>query len=174
MPPHGAKARRLPVRGERVQALVLETVGVEFVVQPDAAPFLAEGQRDSARFGAQVDSFGALRSAVAAGGTGHISREAFRMHAHEGHGAPGGEDDGDVLPPWASPLKLIIRAGRHRRRREGRRQGPAQAQSPKPKAQANFTDPDSRIMKNSDGACIQATAPRPSSMKSTRSSPQPT
>ncbi|KND26070.1 hypothetical protein IQ63_38165 [Streptomyces acidiscabies] len=27
---------------------------------------------------------------------------------------------------------------------------------PKPKAQANFTDPDSRIMKNSDGACIQA------------------
>ncbi|MFJ2778153.1 IS1182 family transposase [Kitasatospora sp. NPDC087315] len=27
---------------------------------------------------------------------------------------------------------------------------------PKPKAQANFTDPDSRIMKNSDGAFIQA------------------
>ncbi len=27
---------------------------------------------------------------------------------------------------------------------------------PKPKAQANFTDPDSRIMKNSDGAYIQA------------------
>jgi hypothetical protein len=27
---------------------------------------------------------------------------------------------------------------------------------PRPKAQANFTDPDSRIMKNSDGAYIQA------------------
>ncbi|MBB4789724.1 septal ring factor EnvC (AmiA/AmiB activator) [Streptomyces nodosus] len=27
---------------------------------------------------------------------------------------------------------------------------------PKPKARANFTDPDSRIMKNSDGAYIQA------------------
>src|SRR5205807_5093442 len=26
---------------------------------------------------------------------------------------------------------------------------------PKPKAQANFTDPDSRIMKNSDGAYVQ-------------------
>ncbi|MGW9033299.1 transposase, partial [Streptomyces sp. NPDC055722] len=32
----------------------------------------------------------------------------------------------------------------------------AAAARPKPKAQANFTDPDSRIMKNSDGAYIQA------------------
>jgi hypothetical protein len=32
----------------------------------------------------------------------------------------------------------------------------AKAGRPKPKAQANFTDPDSRIMKNSDGAFIQA------------------
>jgi transposase len=32
----------------------------------------------------------------------------------------------------------------------------ATAARPKPKAQANFTDPDSRIMKNSDGAYIQA------------------
>jgi hypothetical protein len=32
----------------------------------------------------------------------------------------------------------------------------AAAAKPKPKAQANFTDPDSRIMKNSDGAYIQA------------------
>jgi hypothetical protein len=32
----------------------------------------------------------------------------------------------------------------------------AQAARPKPKAQRNFTDPDSRIMKNSDGAFIQA------------------
>ncbi|TWE15136.1 transposase [Kitasatospora atroaurantiaca] len=32
----------------------------------------------------------------------------------------------------------------------------AKAARPKPKAQANFTDPDSRIMKNSDGAYIQA------------------
>jgi hypothetical protein len=32
----------------------------------------------------------------------------------------------------------------------------AKVARPKPKAQANFTDPDSRIMKNSDGACVQA------------------
>jgi len=32
----------------------------------------------------------------------------------------------------------------------------AQAARPKPKAQANFTDPESRIMKNSDGAYVQA------------------
>ncbi|WP_431955224.1 IS1182 family transposase [Actinacidiphila sp. bgisy167] len=32
----------------------------------------------------------------------------------------------------------------------------AKTARPKPKAQANFTDPDSRIMKNSDGAYIQA------------------
>jgi hypothetical protein len=32
----------------------------------------------------------------------------------------------------------------------------AKTARPKPKAQANFTDPDSRIMKNSDGAFIQA------------------
>jgi transposase len=32
----------------------------------------------------------------------------------------------------------------------------ARTARPKPKAQANFTDPDSRIMKNSDGAYIQA------------------
>lgn len=32
----------------------------------------------------------------------------------------------------------------------------AQVARPKPKAQANFTDPESRIMKNSDGAYVQA------------------
>ncbi|MGY3677892.1 hypothetical protein ACVWXU_001515 [Streptomyces sp. TE33382] len=31
----------------------------------------------------------------------------------------------------------------------------------KPKARANFTGPDSRIMKNSDGACFQAYNPQP-------------
>jgi transposase len=35
-------------------------------------------------------------------------------------------------------------------------QAAAQAARPKPKAQANFTDPESRIMKNSDGAYVQA------------------
>jgi len=35
-------------------------------------------------------------------------------------------------------------------------QAAARAARPKPKAQANFTDPESRIMKNSDGAYIQA------------------
>jgi transposase len=35
-------------------------------------------------------------------------------------------------------------------------QAAADRARPKPKAQANFTDPDSRIMKNSDGAYIQA------------------
>lgn len=34
--------------------------------------------------------------------------------------------------------------------------GEAAAAKARPKAQANFTDPDSRIMKNSDGAYIQA------------------
>jgi transposase len=35
-------------------------------------------------------------------------------------------------------------------------QAAAQVARPKPKAQANFTDPESRIMKNSDGAYVQA------------------
>lgn len=35
-------------------------------------------------------------------------------------------------------------------------QAAAQAAQPKPKAQANFTDPDSRIMKNGNGAYVQA------------------
>ncbi|WP_428986460.1 IS1182 family transposase [Streptomyces camelliae] len=64
------------------------------------------------------------------------------------------------------------KARRHAEEKEGRRQergGTNDEQAvtgagdqaaakarPKPKAQANFTDPDSRIMKNSDGAYIQA------------------
>ncbi|MEN8649434.1 IS1182 family transposase [Streptomyces sp. 21So2-11] len=66
----------------------------------------------------------------------------------------------------------VDKARRHAKQKERRRQertnsGDEQAVTdagdkaakvarPKPKAQANFTDPDSRIMKNSDGAYIQA------------------
>ena len=44
---------------------------------------------------------------------------------------------------------------------------------PKPKAQRNFTDPESRIMKTADGSFTSATTPRPPSMPNIRSSSRP-
>ncbi len=46
----------------------------------------------------------------------------------------------------------------------------AAAARPTPRAQRNFTDPESRIMKNADGRSCQPTTPKPSSMTPTRSS----
>jgi transposase len=45
---------------------------------------------------------------------------------------------------------------------------------PKPKAQANFTDPDSRIMKTATAPTSRPTTPRPSWTTNTRSSPPST
>jgi hypothetical protein len=67
------------------------------------------------------------------------------------------------LPPSASWQSLAEDKERRRQERGGisdeqavtdAGDKPAAKARPKPKAQANFTDPDSRIMKNGDGAYI--------------------
>src|SRR5206468_1251907 len=73
---------------------------------------------------------------------------------------------------WLATMQTADKAREHAKEIERRRQeraGTSDEQAvtdagqqaaakarPKPKAQANFTDPDSRIMMNSDGAYLQA------------------
>lgn len=69
------------------------------------------------------------------------ARQATR--ARRGEDAAGGDDDGAQPGEADSPVRA---AG----------QRAAEEAGPEPSAQRNFTDPDSRIMKNSDGAFVQA------------------
>src|ERR1700722_1701507 len=72
------------IRVVRVQTAILQRVGVEFVIQSDAAPFLPQIQQVPAVLGDPLDRFAQLRSAVASLAAEHITGEAFTVQAHQG------------------------------------------------------------------------------------------
>jgi len=71
------------IRVVRIQATILQRVGVEFVIQSDAAPLLAQIQDVPAAFGDPLDRFAQLRSAVAPLAAEHVTGEAFTVQAHQ-------------------------------------------------------------------------------------------
>ena len=94
----GAVAER-EIRVVRIQAAILQRVGVEFVIQSDAAPFLAQIQHVPAVLGDPLDRLAQLRPAVAPLTAEHITGEAFTVQAHQrqpGRGGPA-EFEGHVL-----------------------------------------------------------------------------
>ena len=71
--------------------MILQRVGVEFVIQPDAAPFLTQVQHIAAVLGDPLDRFAQLRPAVAPLTAEYVTGEAFTMQAHQrqrGRGGP--------------------------------------------------------------------------------------
>jgi hypothetical protein len=89
------------IRVVRIQTAILQRVGVEFVVQSDAAPFLAQIQHVPAVLCDPLDRFAQLRPAVASLAAEHITREAFTVQAHQRQPGRGGlaEFEGHVLLP---------------------------------------------------------------------------
>jgi hypothetical protein len=71
------------IRVVRIQTAILQRVGVEFVIQSDAAPFLAQIQHVPAMLGDPLDRFAQLRPAVASLAAEHITGEAFTVQAHQ-------------------------------------------------------------------------------------------
>jgi hypothetical protein len=71
------------IRVVRIQTAILQRVGVEFVIQPDTAPFLAQIQHVPAVFGDPLDRFAQLRPAVASLAAEHVTGEAFTVQAHQ-------------------------------------------------------------------------------------------
>ena len=77
----------------------MQRVGVELVVQSDAAPLLTQVQHVPAVLGDPLDRFAQLRPAVASLAAEHITGEAFTVQAHQrqpGRGGPA-EFEGHVL-----------------------------------------------------------------------------
>src|SRR5271163_1594754 len=71
------------IRVVGIQATILQRVGVEFVIQSDAAPFLAQIQHVPAVFGDPLDRFAQLRSAVASLAAEHVTGKAFTVQAYQ-------------------------------------------------------------------------------------------
>ncbi len=87
------------IRVVRIQTAILQRVGVEFVIQSDAAPFLPQIQHIPAVLGDPLHRFAQLRPAVASLAAEHITGEAFTVQAHQrqpGRGGPA-EFEGHVL-----------------------------------------------------------------------------
>jgi hypothetical protein len=78
------------VRVVRIQAAILQRVGVEFVIQSDAAPFLAQIQHVPAVLGDPLDRFAQLRPAVTSLAAENITGEAFTVQAHQRQPGSGG------------------------------------------------------------------------------------
>ena len=87
------------IRVVRIQAAILQHVGVEFVIQSDAAPLLTQVQHVPAVFGDPLDRFAQLRPAVASLAAEHVTGEAFTVQAHQRLLGRGGtaELEGHVL-----------------------------------------------------------------------------
>src|SRR6185437_10458414 len=71
------------IRVVRVQAAILQCVGVEFFVQSDASSLLTQIQHVPAAFGDPLDCFAQLRPAVASLTAEHVTGEAFTVQAHQ-------------------------------------------------------------------------------------------
>jgi len=71
------------IRVVRIQATILQRVGVELVIQSDAAPLLAQIQHVPAVFSDPLDRFAQLRPAVASLAAEHVTGEAFTVQTHQ-------------------------------------------------------------------------------------------
>jgi hypothetical protein len=69
------------IRVVGIQTAILQRVGVEFVIQSDAAPFLTQVQQVPAMLGDPLYRFAQLRPAVASLAGEHITGEAFTVQA---------------------------------------------------------------------------------------------
>ena len=87
------------IRVVGIQTTILQRVGVEFVIQSDAAPFLAQIQHVAAVLGDPLDRFAQLRPAVAPLTAEYVTGEAFTVQAHQRQPGRGGptEFEGHVL-----------------------------------------------------------------------------
>ena len=72
------------VRLVGVQPRVLQRVGVELGVEPDAAPLLPQVQQVAAGLGDALDGLAQLRPAVAALAAEHVAGEAFAVRPDSG------------------------------------------------------------------------------------------
>ncbi len=91
---------RQPQGGVRlvgVEALVLEGVRVELVVEADAPALLAEVEEHAAAVGYALDRLAQLRTAVAASRTEHVPGQALGVQPHQRNRAGLAQDDGHVL-----------------------------------------------------------------------------
>ena len=88
------------IRVVRIQATILQRVGVEFVIQSDAAPFLPQIQHVPAVLSDPLDRFAQLRPAVASLAAEHITGETFTVQADQRQAVRGGRSEfkGHVLP----------------------------------------------------------------------------
>ena len=66
-----------------IQTTILQRVGVEFVIQSDAAPFLAQIQHVAAVLGDPLNRFAQLRPAVAPLAAEYVTGQAFTVQAHQ-------------------------------------------------------------------------------------------
>jgi hypothetical protein len=82
-----------------VEPLVLEGVGVEFVVQADATALLAQVEQNAAGARDPLDGLAQLGAAVAARGAEDVPGQALGVQPHQrGRGRAGiAQDEGDVL-----------------------------------------------------------------------------
>ncbi len=71
------------IRVVGIQTTILQRVGVEFLIQSDAAPFLAQIQHVAAVLGDPLDRFAQLRPAVAPLAAENVASEAFTVRAYQ-------------------------------------------------------------------------------------------
>src|ERR1700722_12626177 len=71
------------IRVVRIQATVLQRVGVELFIQSDAAPLLTQVQHVPAVLRDPLDRFAQLRPAVASLAAEHVTGEAFTVQSHQ-------------------------------------------------------------------------------------------
>jgi hypothetical protein len=88
------------IRVVGVQAPVLQRIGVELLVQSDAASLLAQVQHVPAALGDPLDRLAQLRPAVAPLAAEHVPGEAFTVQPHQRQPGGGGpaELECHVLP----------------------------------------------------------------------------
>ena len=79
--------------------MILQGVGVKFLIQSDAAPFLAQIQHVAAVLSDPLDRFAQLWAAVAPLTAEYVAGEAFTVQAHQRQAGRGGpaEFEGHVL-----------------------------------------------------------------------------
>lgn len=89
-----------------VEALVLEGVGVELVVEADAAALLAEVEQDAAAVGDALDRLAQLRATVAAGRAEDVAGVCFSGAAVAGCWS---RDGPTPSPGWPIVLGRLVR-----------------------------------------------------------------
>jgi transposase len=146
-----AVAAEVAALRERIEGMLADA---ETVDQAEDARFGPDGRqadlpgelaRREARLAKMREAKAALEAEAAEQARAAAERRERDRQARRNHDDDDGDDDDGDGGGGAVDEQAVAEAG----------QRAAEAARPKPKAQRNFTDPESRIMKNSDGAFIQ-------------------